>query len=400
MKSQRKNDSRKTKKTKKNVKRNIIRSKKMRGSGTNENVIDYSKLRKEAAINNNGIFNMLLEDINKPDITVLDIYNLKRTYISWNIQDEWGGFDDVACQKVFSTRIAKAISDVLMKPDCKIKKLIMSNNYITSEGAGQIAKALETNTSLEILDISNNDLKETKSSNIPSIFKYNNNNKIDWKFDILPWEKTLKKSLEINKTLKTLNISNTNSDLKTLLRNPTMPNVNTMPNVKELDISENTLDSFELEPFLKHNKSLTSLIMKNMTNFKDVEDNVLKALRNGLRQNETLTKLDISNNFENNKSNLISNLNIKNESILLDIFKDEDIDSFGKIPNRTLIEFNIEGNNFSDDVTKKISDELEKNKKLVKVSNTIVEDKPALSIPEQKTSKKNKKSLLARLFRR
>ena len=403
MKSLKKNNSRKTKKTKKNIKRNIIRSKKMRGSGdsgsssnttTTKTVIDYSQLREKAAKNNDGIFNMLLEDINKPDITVLDIYNPNHRYMPWNIQDEWGGFDFDACQKVFSTRIAKAISDVLMKPDCKIKKLIMSNNYITSEGAGQIAKALETNTSLEILDISNNDLKETRSSNIPSIFKYNNNNKINWKFDILPWEETLKKSLETNTTLKKLNISNTNSDLEKLLRNPTMSNV------KELDISENTLDSFELEPFLEHNKSLTSLAMKNMTNFKNDEDNVLKALRNGLRQNETLAKLNISSNFKNRKSNLLSNLNIRNESILLDIFKDEkDIDRFGKIPNRTLIEFNIDDNNFSDSVKKEIKDALENNKKLVNVSNTIVKATPELSMPEQKPSTPAK-SLLRRLFRR
>ena len=404
MKSQRKNNSKKTKKIKKNAKRNIIRTKKMRG-GSDENAIDYSKLRNQAAKDNDKIFNIILKDINNANTTTELIFgthlrfgNDYRDYGDWNIRDEWGGFEHDECQKVFSTRIAKAIADILIKSDCKIKKLIMSNNYITSEGAGQIAKALESNTSLEILDISNNDLKETKSSNIPSIFRYNNNNKIDWKFDILPWEKTLKKSLETNNTLKTLNISNTKSNLELLLRN------STMPNVKELDISENILDSFELESFLENNKSITSLTMKNMTNFKDDEDNVLKALRNGLRQNTTLTKLNISNNFKNHERNLISNNNIRNESILLDIFKVEDIDRFGKIPNRTLVEFNIDDNNFSDDVKKKISDALENNKKLVNVSNKPVVATPEPSTPvpftENSIIPKKKKGLFGKLFRR
>lgn len=323
---------------------------------------------------------MLLEDINKPDITVLDIYNPNRKYIPWGIQDEWGGFDFVARQKVFSTRIAKAIADILMTPTCKIKQLIMSNSYITCEGAGQIAKALEINKSLEILDISNNDLNNRNTSNIPSIFEYNNNNKIPWKFDILPWEKTLKKSLETNNTLKTLKISITNSDLELLLKNPTMPNI------KELDISENRFDSFDLEQFLEHNKSLTSLTMKNMKNFKNNEDNVLKALRNGLRKNTTLTKLNISNNFKNHVRNLISNNNIRNESILLDIFTDKDIYGYGNIPNTTLVEFNIYGNNFSDDVINKIIDALENNKELVLAKESI---KPVKG-----------PSFLQRLFRR
>lgn len=237
MKSQKNNNSQKNKRTKKNIKRNSrIKIRKMRG-GSNNPGIDNNKI----------LFETLLKEI---DIST--DFNISGQIKKFYIGDEWGvGLNDspqqIVKKNIFSTHIANKISNTLKQLDCKIEKLNISNNFISYEGAGQIAEALKTNKSLTSLDISNNNLtgsvinffkKFLKSAPIP-----------DWCFPILPWHTTLIDALKNNKFLKlsTLNISNTNCDVEYILGNLSNPNIfKNLKNLKNLDISKNTINSTQL----------------------------------------------------------------------------------------------------------------------------------------------------------
>ena len=333
------------------------KNKELREASENNNKKN-KELRRAASEDNENLFKYYIENyINKQNSTeVLKINIGFNLYSDYYIKDEWGGFTDDECYRIFSTRIAKVISDLLIKPECYVKKLIIGNSYITNEGAGQIAKALENNKSVELLNISINNLKYEENSSINRLFKTKNKGEIPWMFDILPWEETLKRLLETNTTLISLNISETNSNLKLLLENTTMINL------KKLDISKNICDSIDLEKFLENNKSITSLIMRNMKNFKSYEKKLLQSLCNGLRKNNTLTNLDILNN----------NINKESGDILLNIFTDTTEYGNNTVANKTLVEFNIPGINIDYNILTKINDALKKNNQLTEKSSTPV----------------------------
>ncbi|CAG8543621.1 44810_t:CDS:10, partial [Gigaspora margarita] len=159
------------------------------------------------------------------------------------------------------------LSQGLKSNKIKLRYLNLSRNEISSDAMEELVEALEENTSLKNLDLSN----ITGAGQIG---------------------RELTKSLEKNRTLKTLNLSNCN--IRNGVVNALKKALQTNDTLTDLDLSYNALPMNNLMKALETNKSLTKLNISH----RDFHLEEVEALANALKINNTLTHLYISKTMD------------------------------------------------------------------------------------------------------
>ncbi|RIB28414.1 hypothetical protein C2G38_2316311 [Gigaspora rosea] len=169
-----------------------------------------------------------------------------------------------------SAEMVIKLSQGLKSNKIKLRYLNLSRNEINGDAMEELVEALEENTSLKNLDLSN----ITGAGQIG---------------------RELAKSLEKNRTLKTLNLSNCN--IRNGVVNALKKALQTNDTLTDLDLSYNALPMNNLMKTLETNKSLTKLNISH----RDFHLEEVEALANALKINNTLTHLYISKTMDDPK---------------------------------------------------------------------------------------------------
>ncbi|CAG8470302.1 13539_t:CDS:2, partial [Dentiscutata heterogama] len=179
--------------------------------------------------------------------------------------------NDITSIGLRSTKISSGmvinISQELKSNKIKLRYLNLSRNEISSDAMEALVEALEENTTLKSLDL----------SNITGAGQTG---------------RALVKSLEKNRTLKTLNLSNCNirNSVVTALEKALQTN----DILTDLDLSYNALPMSNLIKALERNNSLTKLNIS----YRDFHLKEIEALANVLKVNDTITHLYLSRTMD------------------------------------------------------------------------------------------------------
>ncbi|CAG8714206.1 45660_t:CDS:2, partial [Gigaspora margarita] len=189
----------------------------------------------------------------------------------------------------------------VLENDKHLIDLNLSHNKLNREAGGALAKALEINNTLKILNLCNNNIESYVGKNLASALKNNKaiidldlsyNKNFDTKVI-----KILSESLESNSNkLEHLNLSFINLEYQagihlanSLEKNHTL---------KKLNLSSTNIGSVSVEHLKNLKRSLTGFNVKD-----DIVDCVTaKHLETALKENKTLTDLDVIKALEINKS--------------------------------------------------------------------------------------------------
>ncbi|CAG8624991.1 7985_t:CDS:2, partial [Dentiscutata erythropus] len=179
--------------------------------------------------------------------------------------------NDITSIGLRSTKISSGmvinLSQELKSNKIKLRYLNLSRNEISSDAMEALIEALEENTTLKNLDL----------SNITGAGQTG---------------RALAKSLEKNRTLKTLNLSNCN--IRNSVVNALEKALQTNDILTDLDLSYNALPMNNLIKALETNNSLTKLNIS----YRDFHLEEIEALANVLKVNDTITHLYLSRTMD------------------------------------------------------------------------------------------------------
>ena len=255
-----------------------------------------------------------------------------------------------------------------------VETLNLSGNSLKNEGFDLICKGLNNNISLHNLNISNNDIKDTgilqslKLINTTKLYSINLSNNPILDDGIIKLTNSLRHFPE----LKEINVSNCGIEFKgfkELIRT-----LQSVRRINSLDISKNRLTSSKFDE-VKTCFCAFGLKYLNLSRCQ-LGDECAYSLGESMQQNETICKLNISNNkitdigfksfiylFNNNNTlesfdcscNFISDLTMKDFLICVEY-------------NRTLKHLNLYDNQLHNDMGNLLLEILEKNRTLLSVN--------------------------------
>ena len=205
--------------------------------------------------------------------------------------------EDLSCT-VNGDDEAKDLAQLLVEyPQVKgMYEYVIMFSQIRDAGAGALAQALHHNSTLIVLDLSNNNISDAGAVALAQALHHNST--LEW----LNWSNNsisdagavaLAKALHHNSTLKWLDLSNNSiSDAGAVALAKALHHNSTL---ERLDLSNNSISdagTVALAQALHHNSTLLWLKLSNNS----ISDDGAVALAQALHHNSTLKRLDLSNN--------------------------------------------------------------------------------------------------------
>ena len=190
---------------------------------------------------------------------------------------------------------ATAISDGL-KINNSLQELNMEYNKISNKGAKRIAEAIKVNTTLKILNINDNTISDDGVVSISDSLKSNNSlQELNMSSNQITSEgaKKIAEAIKVNTTLKILNINdNTISDDGVVAISDSLKSNNSL---QELNMSSNQVTSEGAKKIAEAIKVNTTLKILNIR-WNTISDDGVVAISDSLKSNNSLQELDMSYN--------------------------------------------------------------------------------------------------------